>query len=663
MGLVTKGYTPTTNDIPTAAQWNAMVDPIYSEINGSLDENNVDYTSADGIATLQNAQTFTGAKTFNNDTVIGNGYGLNIGDATQQVVSSGDGSTDLTPELQVLGTAQADSSSLHGAWSTTATRAAAPTLGLLKSGNATIGSHTIVTDGEILGSIIAYGDDGTDYESPAAAIEFAVDGTPGTGDMPGRIVFYTTADDGETLTEAMRLNADQTTTFAGILTVGGIDLGTNGNRIDFDTDNDTSLRASADDTLMVEIAGADDFSFTANSFNVLTGSTIDFADSAPATFGTGDDATLQFDGTNMVYNTAGYHSFTGGDLHVGNGQGLVVGHSAQLTAAGAVQEFQIVGTGNATDSSMAFQNFSDNAGSASIYFTKSRAASIGTYTAVNDNDQLGLIQFLAADGTDVQNSAAFMGAYADAAASSNSVSGRLVFAVANATTDASEVARIDGSGRLLVGHTAGLAGTYVHAKTSGVTRTRTETTSTTSAVSVDMVAAASSTGQIQLRWIQGDGGGTANNEAYVEYYSGSNGRLAMNGGSAGADVWRLNDGATDMLGNTSWLDNQFDYVCGDCGWHSLNNPENAECPECGGHVEWHDDNALIFDVVSTEDRREQGLDRLGKLGVICRYGDDDGGDFISFQKAHQYTWSAMSQMYQAIKSQQAEIESLKRKVV
>lgn len=36
-----------------------------------------------------------------------------------------------------------------------------------------------------------------------------------------------------------------------------LDLTTTGNRIDFDTDNDTSIRASADDVLMIELAGTD----------------------------------------------------------------------------------------------------------------------------------------------------------------------------------------------------------------------------------------------------------------------------------------------------------------------------------------------------------------------------------------------------------------------
>jgi len=42
---------------------------------------------------------------------------------------------------------------------------------------------------------------------------------------------------------------------------GILDLVTTGNRIDFDTDNDTSIRCSADDVLTVEIAGTDRASF------------------------------------------------------------------------------------------------------------------------------------------------------------------------------------------------------------------------------------------------------------------------------------------------------------------------------------------------------------------------------------------------------------------
>ena len=148
--------------------------------------------------------------------------GLVVGHTSQETISIGDGATDLVPEVQILGTAQADSSLMLAAFSTTATAAGAPLIALVKGGNATIGSHTIVTDGEELGNIIAYGDDGTDLEAAAAMISFEVDGTPGTGDMPGRILFATTTDGGETLTERMRISATGLVTLAASLNIGSV---------------------------------------------------------------------------------------------------------------------------------------------------------------------------------------------------------------------------------------------------------------------------------------------------------------------------------------------------------------------------------------------------------------------------------------------------------
>ena len=152
---------------------------------------------------------------FSGNVFMDDGTGICIGHATQETVSIGDGATNLVPELQVLGTAAADSSMLLASFNTTATTAGSPILAFAKGGHGTIGSHTVVTDGEELGNIIAFGDDGSDLETPAASIQFEVDGTPGGADMPGRIIFNTTADDATALTEALRLDSAQNATFAG----------------------------------------------------------------------------------------------------------------------------------------------------------------------------------------------------------------------------------------------------------------------------------------------------------------------------------------------------------------------------------------------------------------------------------------------------------------
>jgi hypothetical protein len=74
------------------------------------------------------------------------------------------------------------------------------------SRNTTPGSYTIVNNNDALGQLHFCGDDGTKYTTKAASIEAFVDGTPGANDMPGRLVFATTADGASSPTERMRIS-------------------------------------------------------------------------------------------------------------------------------------------------------------------------------------------------------------------------------------------------------------------------------------------------------------------------------------------------------------------------------------------------------------------------------------------------------------------------
>ena len=82
-----------------------------------------------------------------------------------------------------------------------------------KSRNTSIGSHTVVQDDDDLGSILFQGSDGNSYET-GAQIVAEVDGTPGDGDMPGRLVFKTTADGASSASERIRI------TNAGLVGIG-----------------------------------------------------------------------------------------------------------------------------------------------------------------------------------------------------------------------------------------------------------------------------------------------------------------------------------------------------------------------------------------------------------------------------------------------------------
>jgi hypothetical protein len=84
-----------------------------------------------------------------------------------------------------------------------------------KSGGATLTSNTLVASGNWLGTVSFQGADGSELVE-AASVAGYVDGTPGTNDMPGRLVFSTTADGASSPTERLRIaqNAQLTYNFA-----------------------------------------------------------------------------------------------------------------------------------------------------------------------------------------------------------------------------------------------------------------------------------------------------------------------------------------------------------------------------------------------------------------------------------------------------------------
>ncbi len=84
---------------------------------------------------------------------------------------------------------------------------AGPLLMLGKSRGSVNGSSTIVQNGDTLGEIYFCGADGTDLDTPGASIVAGVDATPGSNDMPGRLVFSTTADGAASPTERLRIDS------------------------------------------------------------------------------------------------------------------------------------------------------------------------------------------------------------------------------------------------------------------------------------------------------------------------------------------------------------------------------------------------------------------------------------------------------------------------
>jgi microcystin-dependent protein len=102
-----------------------------------------------------------------------------------------------------------------------ATDTGGPLLHFITSRGSTAGSNTLVVSGDELGGLSFTGADGT-RPIQGASINAYVDGTPGDLDMPGRLVFSTTADGAASPTERLRI------TSKGEIGLGGANYGTFG---------------------------------------------------------------------------------------------------------------------------------------------------------------------------------------------------------------------------------------------------------------------------------------------------------------------------------------------------------------------------------------------------------------------------------------------------
>ena len=77
---------------------------------------------------------------------------------------------------------------------------------LAKNNSQTIGSNVLIDNGDICGTVSFQGSDGSQFIE-AASITCAINGTPGSNDMPGRLSFSTTADGDSNPTTRMTINS------------------------------------------------------------------------------------------------------------------------------------------------------------------------------------------------------------------------------------------------------------------------------------------------------------------------------------------------------------------------------------------------------------------------------------------------------------------------
>jgi len=318
-----------------------------------------------------------------------------------QTASSGVRSTD--PEVQVSGTDLSTSSlALHRYQA----NAYGPYLHFAKSRNGTVGSHTIVQDGDVVGALGFYPSDGNDFVSHCAEIVVQVDGTPGSDDVPGRIIFKTTADGAAASTERMRI------TSAGEVGIGtasparelhvhkassGATSTSNSVLVVEDDDNtELSILGGSSSVLAINFGHSGDNDEGIISFNTTSGS-------EELGLSSSKDITYKVTSTN---STAGHHIFKsynteimridGGTNHVGIGAtspDTELHVAASNSSAGTL--YTAVGSGNVPSITIQNSSTTDDVNAALFFKDNSgMRASIGArFVSHASGDQKAQLRF------------------------------------------------------------------------------------------------------------------------------------------------------------------------------------------------------------------------------------------------------------------------------
>tara|TARA_R110002072_G_scaffold13980_7_gene58290 strand:+ start:5839 stop:8082 length:2244 start_codon:yes stop_codon:yes gene_type:complete len=182
---------------------------------------------------------------------------------------------------------------------------------------------------------------------------------------------------------------------------------------------------------------------TATAGVTLAGSTNNTIATVTGANALAGEANLTFDGSTLAVSA---------DQYIANGKGLVVGNA---TAVGGSHgyEIQALGTGG-LDAGVTMGNWAASAAGPVMSFIKSRNATIGSNTIVQDDDVLGSIYFTADDGTDFESRAAEIRANIDGTPGANDTPGRLTFHTASdGANTVTERMRIDSAGNMILGGT------------------------------------------------------------------------------------------------------------------------------------------------------------------------------------------------------------------
>jgi hypothetical protein len=400
-----------------------------------LSSNRIKTTDSGGNLTIQGGGTFPGGHII-----------LNGGNGSDNIIFNRSGASASTVETAridssgrlLVGTSSGRAvgfSSLQAPVQVETTTAAAYTavnntndangcyVSIAKTRGTSAGAVTAVQNNDELGAIRISGSDGTGFVVGAQIIA-AVDGTPGTNDLPTRLVFSTTADGASSPTERMRIDSS--------------------GRVGIGTASPGSYEVSADNLVISDSgdAGISIVSGTSNSGNLF--------------FASGTVGNDMFRGYIIYSHTSHGLSFgTNAQERFrcdSSGRLLVGTSTVTTTASSATNNLLAVESANNYLGVSFTANCNDSNGSY-LVLKKSRGTTAGSTTVVQSGDEIGNIFFEATDGS-ASRSAAAIRAFVDGTPGSADMPGRLVFSTtADGASSPTERMRIASGGGFKVSNT------------------------------------------------------------------------------------------------------------------------------------------------------------------------------------------------------------------
>jgi len=282
--------------------------------------------------------------------------------------------------LQVAGTSYLNSTFQISRWTNSAS---CPHFIMGKSRGGAVGTNVVVQDDDTCGLIVFAADDGTDLQNAVAEIRAQVDGTPGSNDTPGRLIFSTTPDGSNSRTERLRITStgalgtnstvraaaggldlqSQGATDLGTLTLGASG-GQNGQNRNANTENQYRIMMPtyADPSKMVtQLYGVSGSSGHEINYGGYTGwayaaNMHKFHTAADATTGTGTER-LRIDASGRC--------IVGGGTHAGGSNLVVKGISGSTPNAYACASFCRIGSNPTAGTSIANLRFNGGSGGTS----------------------------------------------------------------------------------------------------------------------------------------------------------------------------------------------------------------------------------------------------------------------------------------------------------